>query len=225
LCSRSRWLLYYSHRIADDAHWGKNLSGLKFNEDGGLYMEALRDLKFVAGNAALQFLRGPMFSGMIKSDSIHRGQYDLSQLDEQQKRDRLFFGGGIPSVQAINGRPKPEDTVSRGGMHGPLDAMVGSLGVAYRAELSKLTKQELPRLAAPELKRKLDDMGLEPFDHSAAKRALQGERSAELVRPKAPNGGWTDATRPWWMPPAEPVVDAPPEPAEPVVGARAEGPE
>ena len=213
-------MLYYSHRIADDAHWGKNLSGLKFTEDGGLYMEALRDLKFVAGNAALQFLRGPMFSGMIKSNSIHRGQYDLSQLDEQQKRDRLFLGSGIPSVQALNGRPKPEDTVSRGGMHGPLDAMIGSLGVLYRAELSKLTKQELPRLTAADLKRKLDDIGIKAFDHSAAKRALHGEHSAEPTRPKAPRGGWTDETRPWWMPPPESA-----EPAEPAVAEVAEGPE
>jgi len=193
-----RWFSYYAHRIADGEHWGKNLSGLKFDQDGGFYIEALRDLKYVAGNAAMQFLRGPMFSNMVKTGAIGRGHFDMSTLDETQLRERIFFGGAIPSVQALNGRPKPEDTVTRGGMHGPLAKMVSGLSEAYHVRLRELTGMDLPKVSAGELKRKLEHVSA--FDERKAARALCGgeERVARLVFPKEPKAGWGEA-RPWWV--------------------------
>ena len=210
-----RWFTYYAFRIADDDHYGKNLSGLKFDEDGGFYKDALKDLKFIAGNAALQFLRGPLLSGMVKSDCVKSGHFDLSQWDETQKRERIFFGGAIPSVRALNGQPKPEDTITRGGMHGPLDQMAASLGVAFHAARAKHTCAPAPQLSAETLKRKLEH--IRPFDPVAARRALHGDRPVALALPKAPRGGWGQVApeeRPWWVrveepqaaPPAEPVA-------------------
>jgi hypothetical protein len=214
-----RWFTYYAHRIADDVHWGKNLSGLKFNVDSGFYIEAMRDLKFVAGSAAMQFMRGPMFSGTIKSEVTDRGHYDVTQLDETQLRERFFFGGGIPSVRALNGRPKPEDVITRGGMHGPCARMVGALSDAFSAALDKKVGRPLPRLAVPELKRKLGAR-MCPFDHAKARRLMHGGQPAALAMPKAPTGGWMDENRPWWVQPPAPRDEPCPEVA---TGAEASG--
>ena len=203
-----RWFTYYAHRIADDAHYGKNLSGLKFDADGGFYVEAMRDLKFHAGKAAMNFIRGPMFSGMVKSGAIDRGQYDISALDESQLRERLFFGAAIPSVRSLNGRPKPEEMITRGGTHGPIALMVTALHLAFHSQLSKQAGHELPRLSAEERKRKLQ--AIVPFDSAGAQRALHGERPA-FVPPKAAKRkplveGATALPVPWWERPV-PVLE------------------
>jgi len=190
-----RWLTYYAHRIADDQHWGKNLSGLKYDEDGGFYIEALHDLKFIAGNAAMQFLRGPMFSNMLKTGEVNRGHFDMSKFDETMKRERIFLGGAVPSVQALNGRPRPEDTVTQGGMHGPMSSMVSALAESYHARLSEFVGRPLPKLLPGDVKRKLQH--IQPFDHRAVAQKMSDGHTAELVFPKEPRDGWGES-RPWW---------------------------
>lgn len=215
----TRWFTYYAHRIADDAHYGKNLSGLKFDADGGFYEEAMRDVKFVAGNAAMTMLRGPMFSGMVKSGSIDRGQYDISALDETQLRERLFFGAAIPSVRALNGRPKPEDTITRGGMHGPLAKMVTALHDAFHAQLSKRAGHELPRPSADERKRKLQAF-VPVFDSAGAQQAMHGApvafRFPKAAKRKPLAEGATAPPVPWWelpvpVPEEEPLLEGDPQ--------------
>ncbi len=49
--------MYYATRIADDRHYGSNLSGLKYDE---WYREVWRDAKFVTHNAGVIFFRGPV---------------------------------------------------------------------------------------------------------------------------------------------------------------------
>ena len=70
--------MYYATHLTDDAHHGKNASRIHYDADDGTYLEAMRDLKFVIGNAGMQMLRGPMFSNMVKSGRIRRGRYFLS---------------------------------------------------------------------------------------------------------------------------------------------------
>ena len=86
------WLMYYAMRIGDDEHWGTNMSGLKYDEDGGFYLEAWRDIKFIGGNAVVQFLCGPLFSNMVKRGLIKRGCYFLDRLSMEQIADRMVPG-------------------------------------------------------------------------------------------------------------------------------------
>jgi len=192
-----RWFIYYSTRIGDDAHWGKNISGLKFNVDGGFYMEAMRDLKFVAGNGGMTFMRGPFFSNVLSTESTKKGHFDLSSMSEAEKRDRLFFGAAIPSVRALNGRPDPADVVSRGGMHGPLSKMVEGLADAFRAKLSEHTGNDLPKLSAVDLKRKLQHLASESNSEEAATMS-----AAVPVYHKMPKAGWGEEGAPWWALPS-----------------------
>ena len=197
------WFLYYSTRIADDAHWGKNLSGMRFDLDGGLYVDALKDLKFVAGNAAIQFLRGPMFSNMLKGGEVKRGHYDISSWSEQQKLERLFFGGAMPSIQALNGRPNPEDQIDRGGTSAPLGRAVDGLLVAYRERMAELSGLPAHDFSSGERRRMLSKH--KPFDGAAIDAALHGGYEYRNVFPKPPKTGWP-RPQPWYAqekPPAQ----------------------
>ena len=60
----------------------------------------------------------PKIGAELEAGLLEAVKYDISALDETQLRERLFFGAAIPSVRALNRRPKPEDTITRGGMHG-----------------------------------------------------------------------------------------------------------
>ena len=149
---------------------------------GGLYKEALKDFKFVAGNAAIQFLRGPMFSNMLKGEEAKRGHFDISPWTEQQKLERLFFGGAIPSVQALNGRPKEGEQIDRAGMCAPLERAVDALAGAYREHTATLLGQPVPSHSSSARKRSLE--ALSPFDGSAVDAVLHGGRLPKLGFPK-----------------------------------------
>jgi hypothetical protein len=58
--SRRRLFMYYAAQLTDDAHWGKNASSIHYDADDGMYLDAMRTLKFVGGNAVMQMLRGPI---------------------------------------------------------------------------------------------------------------------------------------------------------------------
>ena len=60
--------MYYATRIADDRHWGRNLSGLKYD---AWYLDVWRDAKYVASNAGVTFFRGPMCSGQVSIAQRH----------------------------------------------------------------------------------------------------------------------------------------------------------
>jgi hypothetical protein len=173
-------------RPADDAHWGQNatcpnMSHQHYDEDGGMYIEAMRDLKFIAGNAALQFLRGPMMSNMVKQGLIKQGQFYLSKLSEAQLRERMFFGAAIPCVRALNDR-KSEDVIDRAGMCPPLAKAVNALRDAFHARMSKLTKTELRQMEASELTERLSALKVRAFDGEAlARSSLRGPQ-----RPRCP---------------------------------------
>ena len=113
-------LLYYATRIADDTHWEKTVSGFKFNDDGGFYMEAWIDFMTDAGHSAVNFLRGPLFSNMVKLGRMKRGVFKLSELSLKERGERPMLGAAVPSVRAINKRIKPEDKIDRGGVSAPL---------------------------------------------------------------------------------------------------------
>ena len=116
--------MYYAARMTDDGHAGKNMASYHYDADldangESMYMEAMRDLKFTAGNAAMNFLRGPMFSNLLKRDLIKSGKFFLSQFSEAELRERIFFGTAIPSVRALNDGPA-EAKIDCGGMSEPL---------------------------------------------------------------------------------------------------------
>jgi hypothetical protein len=200
--------MYYAAHLTDDAHHGKNASRIHYDADDGMYLEAMRDLKFVIGNAGMQMLRGPMFSNMIKSGRIRRGCFFLSELSESELRERLFFGSAIPSVRALNER-EPEAAIDRGGMSGPLRKGVARLHTAYRERVAELTGCELRPMDASSLKRKL--VRPAAFSASVVQSALQGEHVPKLAVPKRPRGGYAEGVPvPWYhqpMPEVEPIVE------------------
>jgi len=205
--------MYYAAHLTDDAHHGKNASRIHYDADDGMYLEAMRDLKFVIGNAGMQMLRGPMFSNMIKSGRIRRGRFFLSELSESELRERLFFGPAIPSVRTLNER-EPEAAIDRGGMSGPLRKGVARLHTAYRERVAELTGCELRPMDASSLKRKL--VRPAAFNASVVQSALQGEHVPKLAVPKRPRGGYAEGVPvPWYhqpMPEVEPVVEPVVEP-------------
>ena len=197
------WLLYYSHRIGDDLHYGKNISGLKFNLDGGMYEEFWRDFKFIAGNAAATLLRGPFFSNMIKSGRAERGKFFLNIFPLAELRERLALGGAIPSVRALNGQPKPADRIDRGGMSEPLGRALDEAAKSWRRGIEKLMgTEELQELSSEEQTKKLSDFAESSFDHESMRSALLGaDDEVELVFKRAKN-----EPRAWWE--DEPVAPA-----------------
>ena len=204
-------------RPADDAHWGQNatcpnMSHQHYDEDGGMYIEAMRDLKFIAGNAALQLLRGPMMSNMVKQGLIKQGQFYLSKLSEAQLRERMFFGAAIPCVRALNDR-KSEDVIDRAGMCPPLAKAVNALRDAFHARMSKLTKTELRQMEASELTERLSALKVRAFDGEALRGELHGASAIELAWPaKAPLPKEGEVL-PWW---AQPMPEAPVPEIEPM---------
>ena len=193
------WFMYYSTRVGADLYWGSNLSGMPFKLDGGWYEEAWRDFKFVAGNAAVQFLRGPMFSGMVKGGQVSKGIYILKDMPFEERDERIFLGAGIPSVRALNGQPKPEDVIKGGGMSPPLKRAMQELAGSYHRSISKLVGRELPRLDAQLLTERLAPANAAAFDEQSVDRAIHGDDSeAQLVFPKPPDGGWPPSKLPWW---------------------------
>ena len=116
----------------------------------------MADFKFLAGNAAFQFLRGPMWSNLVKSGAIKRGKYHLSQFTEEQLRERLFFGRGIPSVRAVNEHTKTDCEITSGGVSPPLLRGLVTLRSAWAADLSKQVGVEMPSLPREEFAALLD---------------------------------------------------------------------
>lgn len=195
-------------RPADDTHWGKSMSGLRFNEDGGFYLAAWQDFMGIAGHAPVNFLRGPFFSGMVKHNQIAKGIFDLSKLSLEERGERMFLGAAVPCVRSLNGRPKPENRMDQGGMSAPLRRMVQQLSVRTHEKVSALVKRELPRPDMPMLKAKLAKLQAPRFDAAAARQELHGEYEAEIVVPKQPRAGWSESEQERWyareMPPPRP---------------------
>ena len=199
--------MYYATHLTDDAHHGKNASRIHYDADDGMYLEAMRDLKFVIGNAGMQMLRGPMFSNMVKSGRIRRGRYFLSELSEPELRERLFFGPGIPSIPTLNAHP-PEAAIDRGGMSEPLRRGVARMHTAFAARLSELTGRELEPLDSVSLKRKL--VVGPAFSAAAVHTALHREHGVQQAVPKRPNGGYKEGDPvPWYHRPMPAPVPEP----------------
>ena len=219
------WHMYYAMRIGDDAHWGTSMSGLKFDEDGGFYIEAWRDIKFIGGNAVVQFLRGPLFSNMVKRGLIKRGHYHLDRLSLEERGERIFLGGAVPCVRSLNGRPTDEEKVTCGGMSAPLGRAVEVMAGAWSKRVSALTEQKLPPLTPSVIKHKLAAAQVKRFDPKAMRTAQQGDRAVQLCVPKKPAKGWGDAHKDRWyaqpLPTTEDAENAPPNApaAAPAVGA------
>ena len=119
---------------------------------------------------------------------------------------RLNLGGAIPSVRALNGRPKPEDVIDGGGMSEPLGRALDEVARSWRVGMAKLTGVEQPVLERAELTRKLDEaFAKSRFDVEGHREAL-GFGEPELVFKRANN-----APRAWWEEPVieEPVIEEP----------------
>ena len=165
-----------------------------------MYLEAWRDFKFVAGNAAVVFLRGPMFSNMLKSGACGRGQFDISKASESDKRERLFLGAAVPAVQSLNGRPRDHQVVDRGGTSQPLADAVDKLQAAWCSKISDLTGKEIRPIEEDRRKRMLS--AVQHFDAKGAARKLHRGHEPQQLWPKAPKDGWGDCV-PWWAQPED----------------------
>ena len=215
-------LIYYATRICDDAHFGRTLSGriAHFNEDGAdrIYTEAWRDLKDHAGHVAINFLRGPLMSNILKHGGGSKGQFDISQLPLEERGERCMLGGAVPSVQALNAGVKACDKIDRGGVSAPLKRGIAELGKSMHTRLCALTGESLEVLGVEDVTQKLLAREYKPFDVAAARRAFHGENRARMHVPKKPKPGQENA---WW---AQPIaVDEPG--VEQNVQERAQGPD
>jgi len=193
--------MYYAARLTDDAHHGRNASRIHYDADDGMYLEAMRDLKFVIGNAGMQMLRGPMFSNMLKTGRGSRGKFFLAELTESELRERLLFGPAIPSVRTLN-RCAPEASIDCGGMSPPLRTCVAALRSAYHARVVALTRRELE---APGADGAVKLARPPAFDGAAVRALLHGQHDVQFALPHRPQGGYAaDTPIPWFH--AEPVV-------------------
>lgn len=185
--------MYYATRASNDKYWGKKINNLHFSP---WYLDCMADLKFVMGNAAFQMLRGPMFSGTLKSGVFSsRGQFNLSAFSEEELRTRLLFGPAIPSVRAVN-EATSDATLTCGGMSEPLRLTVVELRTTYRDRIEELLPEPPPRLDCESLKRKLADSPM--LDREAVGRELHGTGHApKLKEPKKPRRGPNEVV-PWW---------------------------
>ena len=195
-------LIYYATRICDDAHFGRTLSGRisHFNEDGAdrIYVEAWRDLKDHAGHVAINFLRGPLMSNILKHGGGSKGQFDISKLPLEERGERCMLGSAVPSVQALNKGVKACDKMERGGVSAPLKRGIADLGRAMHTRLCELTGEQLEVLDTQRVTEELLATGYKPLDVAAAQRAFHGERRARMHIPKKPKVGQEDV---WWAQP------------------------
>ena len=212
--------IYYATRMSDDAHWGQNACRVRYDP---AYLECMRDIKHHAGNPGMTVLRGPMFSNMVASGEVKRGRYYLSDLSEDERRERLFFGFAIPSVRAMNDGAD-DDVIDGAGVCPALEKGLRALGPAWHAQLMAMTGEEYTPLEGyEEVARavKWDD-AYPSFDPDAARLVFSGgvDYEATPVFPKMPKDGWPDGEVPWFaqtLPEpapteAEPAGDAPAQP-------------
>ena len=79
LDTMTTWAFFYGARPWDDAHRDVSSNNLSWTVDGGFYMDALRDLKWVGGERVLQMARGPFHSGMLKSEEVRVNDYKIAR--------------------------------------------------------------------------------------------------------------------------------------------------
>ena len=193
------WLMYYATRCADDQYWGKTLSGLHFDKDGGFYFEFWRDLLNHGGQVVVNLLRGSMFFGMVKSGEVKAGHFNLSSLSHTQMAHTMNLGTAVPSVKALNQAVKQEQRVTKGGMDTPLESLVETHHKAACKRLSKLTGREFAPLDANALKPKLTRLASARFAADKAHEAMHGGNKAKLVLPTKPTDGWKEEDQgKWW---------------------------
>jgi hypothetical protein len=178
-------LIYYATRPCDDGHWQKTLNS-KFNEDGGIYIEAWRDLKDHCGHGAINFLRSFLFSGTVKQGLCSRGQFDLSKLSLEERGKRTMLGGAVPSVRALNKGVKADDRIDGGGMTAPLKRGIDQLSKTIHTQLSSQTGVPLAPLSVEDLTAKLQAIGGPVFDAERARAAFHGDHPVRLSVPKKP---------------------------------------
>jgi len=96
-------------------------------------------------------------------------------------------------VRALNGQPKPEDVIDRGGMSEPLGRALDEAARSWRDGMAKLTGVVQPVCERHELTRKLDEaFAKSRFDGDGLREAL-GLGEPELVFKHAKN-----EPRAWW---------------------------
>ena len=173
-------------RASNNQHWGGNASTLHFDEDGGFYMESWRDFMAIVGHSGVNYLRGPLFSNVLKSGLMTRGKFDLSSFSHEELRRRLLLGPAVPSIATINGRPDPENQIAHGGMSKPLERGVQELGRATAARMSTLTGKQLQSLTGEQLMARLSGVKRARFDHESIANAMHGEHQSRLHLPKEP---------------------------------------
>jgi len=127
LDTMTTWAFFYGARPWDDAHRDVSSNNLSWTVDGGFYMEALRDLKWVGGERVLQMARGPFHSGMLKSEEVGVNDYKIARdFGEQEQVERIFWSF-LPCPRTIRGVCEKEDLLPHAGMSKPLAAAVAAL--------------------------------------------------------------------------------------------------
>ena len=194
-CSVLTWLLYYAHRSVDNDNYGFSVTTLHFDADGGMYLDAWTDIMDHAGHVAINLLRGYMFSGMVKSGKASRGRLSLRDWTLRMKKERLFFGTAVPSVQALNARVKPEEKVDRGGMSKPIERAMAAFKDHVQSGASKLVGRELAPISGNEMRKTDAEAAARSFRHDLVHADLHGEHVACPVLPTKPKP--SDAGK-WW---------------------------
>ena len=160
-----------------------------------MYLDAWTDVMDFAGHIAINMLRGPMLSGMVKSGRTTRGRYSLRDLmDLEERGERMFFGTAVPTVQTINERVKPEEKVDRGGRSAPIERAMDTFHAHVHTRMQKLVGRELAPLSENEM-RAVDADAPRLFRPDLVHEG----QVARLVLPQKPKDGWKpqDAGK-WW---------------------------
>ena len=189
--------IYYAHRMTGDAHYGQNACRVRYDP---AYMDFMRDVQYYGGNSAMNVLRGPMFSNMVKYGDIARGKYIVSKLTKLQLCERLVFGFAIPSVRALNNHAA-EDVITGGGMCDALVKANAGLSVAWNEQLCELTGRKIPHLDGEELERALEPLKTKNFFDGTG-MFNPNNLPAKPCYPSKPKGGWKGGIVPWWDQPA-----------------------
>jgi len=152
---RGRTALFYGTRIFDDEHWGKNVSGLRYDLEGGWYKEACEGIMWIGGERVIQYEHGPGFSNLVLSDVIKQGHFfwhllgadagldeeTQAQRVEAAQHERSFFHF-IPTVDTLKRGADPPLTAA--GMPEALLSFNRQLTHAYVRELAPHGAQPPP---------------------------------------------------------------------------------
>lgn len=121
------WTLWYGMRMWASEYYGKNMSGMRYDDDKeGHFRDTLVDWEFFMGARNLQIMRGPGLNGMVRNGTFQRGQFSWSDFTQSDQRERILLPW-MPPDRTLRERVAAEKTKAPTPMPGTTYEAVAAL--------------------------------------------------------------------------------------------------